>query len=110
LRVVWPATAGGSFALAFLSWPVLLLLIDTFGYLARDIFPSRDLGLVVFGYLAFPGMIFALVAWFRAFILAHDGPWWQSAIMAVILFPAWYIAFACITFLFFPFGRIDPNF
>jgi hypothetical protein len=52
--------------------------------------------------------LFAIVLWFRGFLVFSRSA--ASVLVALAMLPYWFIFTSIITFLFFPFGRVNPNF
>ncbi|MEP3480120.1 MAG: hypothetical protein ABJZ55_12790 [Fuerstiella sp.] len=81
---------------------------DIIGIIAEPIIGLDDFGLFVSNFTLPLFWIFGVCLWCRGFLLHERSP--ATIAAAILTLPAWFIFTAIVTFLNFPFGRIDPNF
>ena len=98
----------GCILLALFVWPTVMILTDIIGGFIEPYIGIDDLGMAASKFTMPVMWLYAIVLWFRGFIIQERSV--NSAFLAVITLPLWFVPTAIITFINFPFGRINPNF
>jgi hypothetical protein len=105
-----PSTSAGCFWLSLLAWPAVALVTDLLGVWIEPRLNIRDFGLLASNFTLPVTWVYAVVLWFRGFLLSKDRPASISWHLAVVTLPFWVMVMGVTTFFFFPFGRISDNF
>lgn len=108
LAFLWPRTSGRCFLLALFAWPLTMFVTDVLGIYIEPAAGVDDFGLAVLDFSIPVVWSFAIVLWFRAYLVRNRSA--DSFLLALFTLPGWFVFTVVVTFLNFPFGRIDPNF
>lgn len=85
-----------------------MILTDIIGRFIEPYMGVDDFGLLASNFTMPVVWLFAIVLWFRGFLIRERST--ASVILAVATLPLWLAFTGIATFLNFPFGRINPNF
>ena len=106
--IPWPRTSRSCIAASLLIWPVVMLATDIVGLVVEPLAGINDFGLAALTFTLPSIWTLAIVFWCRG-VLIHR--WSAASIMfAILSLSAWYLFNAIVTFLNFPFGRVNSNF
>jgi hypothetical protein len=106
--LLWPRTMPTCILLALFFWPVVMILTEALGAFIEPRTGIDDFGLAAMNFTMPLSWLFAIVLWFRGFLFFSRSA--ASVLFALAMLPFWFIFTSIITFLFFPFGRVNPNF
>lgn len=103
----WPNSWVGCMLLAYLGPPVVFTFVDLVGWILERRLGFDGIDLIVTDVSISAGWLIGFVLWCRGWIKIHESGGFLLALLAI---PIWLVPMGWISLIFFPFGRIDPNF